>query len=169
MKMRMIVRGFLAVFLLFMPAFFSGCTERREATAPAGVAPDFTLQDLDGKTVTLSEFKGKVVVIDFWATWCPPCRASIPGLESIHREYSSKGVVLLGVSLDDGGWDYVKSFRQEYGITYRILKGTEDVATKYMVRSIPMIVLVDREGKMQKRLLGFGVEEELQKEIKAVL
>ncbi len=167
--MRVFVRGFLAVLLLFIPVFFPGCTERREAAPPAGVAPDFTLQDLDGKAVSLSEFKGKVVVIDFWATWCPPCRASIPGLERIHREYSPKGVVLLAVSLDDGGWDDVKSFRQEYGISYRILKGTNDVATKYMVRSIPMLVLVDREGKMQKRLLGFGVEEELEKEIKAVL
>lgn len=167
--MRVIIRSSLAALFIFISVLFSGCTERSASSAPDGFAPDFTLQDLDGKTVSLSDFKGKVVVVDFWATWCPPCRASIPGLERIHREYSQKGVVLLAVSLDDGGWDYVKSFQQEYGMSYRVLKGTEEVASRYMVRSIPMIVLVGRDGKVQKRLLGFGAEEELEKEIKSVL
>lgn len=158
-----------AVFIVLFLIILAGCTDKRGKSAPQGIAPDFTLQDLDGKTVSLSDFRGKVVVLDFWATWCPPCRASIPGLERLHRTYSQKGLVLLAVSLDEGGWEDVKSFRTEYGISYTILKGTEDVASKYLVRSIPMLVVIDREGRERKRLIGFGAEEELEKEIKALL
>lgn len=158
-----------AVLIIIFLMILSGCADKRRKYEAQGIAPDFTLQDLDNRTVSLSDFRGKVVVLDFWATWCPPCRASIPGLERLHRTYSKKGLVLLAVSLDEGGWEDVKSFRTEYGISYTILKGTEEVASKYIVRSIPMLVVIDREGKERKRLIGFGTEEELEKEIISLL
>jgi len=164
-----LLRRLFILTIIFLIVSSLGCSEKGGRGAKEGAAPDFSLQDLDGKTVSLSDFKGRVVILDFWATWCPPCRASIPGLERLHREYSKRGLVLLGVSLDDGGWDNVKSFKQEYGISYPILKGTEEVASKYMVRTIPMMVLVGKDGQVRKRLLGFGAEEEIEKELKTLL
>jgi thiol-disulfide isomerase/thioredoxin len=155
--------------LLFvvMLVFSIGCTKKDQPAA--GSAPNFTLEDIAGNAVNLADLKGKVVMLDFWATWCPPCRASIPGLERLHRTYGPKGLVILAISLDQGDWDSVKSFLTEYGITYTVLKGTEEVSDRYLVRSIPMIVMVDREGSIRKRLIGYGVEEEVEKEIKALL
>ena len=87
----------------------SGCSKSSEQ---AGSAADFKLQDLDGKTVKLSDFRGKPILIDFWATWCSPCREAIPGIEKIHKAYADKGLVVLGISLDQGGWDTVKILRE---------------------------------------------------------
>ena len=155
------------VLLLFVITLFIGCTNRSERTANA--ASDFILQDMDGKKVDLADFKGKPVLLDFWATWCPPCRDAIPAIEKLHKTYSGKGLVVLGISLDQGGWDDVKSFIAEYGITYPVLKGTEEVAAQYKVRTIPMLVIVDKEGKIYKRYLGFGDDQQLEKDIKSVL
>jgi thiol-disulfide isomerase/thioredoxin len=153
-------------FMAFM--LFFGCTNKGEQ-ASADAAPDFTLQDMNGKTVSLSNFKGKVVIIDFWATWCPPCRAAIPGLERLHKAYGQKGLVVLGISVDQGGWDTVKEFQTGYGVTYPVLKGNDDVFAKYMVRSIPMLVITDREGKVRKRVIGVMSEEDLENEVKTLL
>ncbi|MGE5173017.1 MAG: TlpA disulfide reductase family protein [Betaproteobacteria bacterium] len=160
-------KRFFAVSVLIIATLFA-CTEK-SAQSGGAVASDFTLQDLNGKNVKLSDYKGKVVLLDFWATWCPPCRASIPAIEKIHKMYKDKGLVVLAVSLDDGGWDSVKSFITEYGITYTVLKGTEDVAVNYMVRTIPMLLVLDKQGRISKRYLGFGDEEDLENDIKAVL
>jgi thiol-disulfide isomerase/thioredoxin len=157
---KVLVLSVMVVALLF------GCTTKNERSAAAS---DFTLQDLNGKTVKLSDFKGKPVLIDFWATWCPPCRASIPGIEKLHKTYSGRGLVVLGVSLDQGGWDSVKSFATEAGITYTVLKGTDDIASQYQVRTIPMLVIMDKEGKIVKRYLGVGEDDELEKDVKSVL
>lgn len=155
-----------ALFLILFLLLF-GCTNKSEQAADA--ASDFKLQDLGGKTVKLSEFKGRPVLLDFWATWCPPCRASIPEIEKLHKSYSSKGLVVLAISLDQGGWDSVKDFVTESGITYTVLKGTDDVASKYHVRTIPMLVIVDKEGKIYKRYLGLGEDDQLDKDVKSVL
>jgi thiol-disulfide isomerase/thioredoxin len=153
---------------LLTAALLFGCTEKGARTG-GDTASDFTLQDLSGKNVKLSDYKGSVVLLDFWATWCPPCRASIPGLEKLHKSYKDKGLVVLAVSLDMGGWDSVKSFIRDNGITYLVLKGTDDVADQYQVRTIPMILILNKEGRITKRYLGFGSEEDLEKDIKSVL
>jgi thiol-disulfide isomerase/thioredoxin len=155
-----LVLSILAMALLF------GCTARNETSA---AAPDFKLQDLNGKTIRLSDFKGKPVLLDFWATWCPPCRASIPGIEKLYKKYSGKGLVVLSISLDQGEWDSVKSFSTEQGITYPVLKGTEDVASQFQVRTIPMLVIINKQGKTVKRYLGMGDDNELEMDIKSVL
>ncbi len=160
-------KRFFAVSALIMAILFA-CTNRNGQSGGTS-ASDFTLQDLNGKNIKLSDYKGKVVLLDFWATWCPPCRASIPSIEKIYKTYKDKGLVVLAVSLDEGGWDSVKSFIAEYGITYTVLKGTEDVAVNYQVRTIPMLLVLDKEGRISKRYLGFGSEEDLESDIKAVL
>lgn len=148
-------------------ALLSGCTDRSARTSAS--ASDFTLQDMNGRSVKLSDFKGKVVLLEFWATWCAPCRASAPGLEKLHKAYKDKGLVVLAVSVDQGGWDDVKAFISRTGITYTVLKGTDDVEGDYQVRSIPMLLVLNKEGKITRRYLGFGGDEDLEKDIKAIL
>jgi peroxiredoxin len=149
-------------------ALLPGCTSKEQGTASAA-APDFTLQDLSGKKVTLSGLKGSVVLLEFWATWCPPCRESIPGIERLHKAYGGKGLTVLAISFDEGGWDKVRNFTAEHQITYSVLKGTDDVSTKYQVRMIPAMYLVDRQGIIRKQYMGAGNDEELEKEIKTLL
>jgi len=151
--------------VLVIAALFA-CT--RKSDQP-GIAADFTLQDLNGKSVRLSDFKGKPVLLDFWATWCPPCRAAVPGIEKLHETFSGKGLVVLGISMDEGGWDAVKAFTSENHMTYTVLKGTDDVLSEYQVRTIPLVVLVSKDGKVVKRYLGFGGEDELARDITEVL
>jgi peroxiredoxin len=153
-----------AVFLAF--ALLTGCVSKSDQPAAAA---DFTLQDINGKNVKLSDFKGKVVLLEFWATWCPPCRASVPGLEKLHKAYKEKGLAVLAVSMDSGDWDAVKAFIADYGITYTVLKGTDEVAAQYSVRTIPTLLILDKEGKITKRYLGFSSEDELERDIKAAL
>jgi len=162
----LMVKRFIVLSIVEM-ALLAGCTDKGVQRDTA--ASDFSLQDMSGKTVRLSDYKGKVVLLEFWATWCPPCRASVPGLEKLHKAYKDKGMVLLAVSMDDGGWDEVKSFMKESGITYTVLKGTEDVAMKYDVRSIPMMLVLNKEGRIARRYLGMGSDEDLEKDIKAGL
>jgi peroxiredoxin len=148
-------------------ALLFGCTDKSEQANASSA--DFTLQDMNGNKVKLSDYRGRVVLLEFWATWCPPCRASIPGLEKIHKAYKEKGLVVLAVSMDEGDWPSVKSFMKDYGITYTVLKGTDEVASQYHVRTIPMLLILDKEGRISKRYMGFGMEEDLEKDIKAVL
>jgi peroxiredoxin len=157
----------VVVAAILVMAVLVGCTNKSGQSN--GTASDFSLQDMSGKTVKLSDYKGKVVLLEFWATWCPPCRASVPGLEKLHNAYKDKGLVVLAVSMDQGGWDVVQSFVAEYGITYTVLKGTDEVSEKYQVRNIHMLLVLNKEGKISKRYMGFGNDDDLEKDIKAYL
>ena len=161
------VRKFLVTLTAVVLVACFACTKDEKTNAAQ--APEFKLQDLNGKTVKLSDFKGKPVLLDFWATWCPPCRDSIPAIQKLQKAYADKGLIVLGVSMDQGGWDSVRAFVKEQGMTYSILKGTDDVTADYQVRTIPMLVIIDKTGKVVKRHLGVGGDDELEKDIKAVL
>jgi thiol-disulfide isomerase/thioredoxin len=165
----LMIRRSIVLLMIAVVALLGACVSGEKSDGAVKGAPNFTLQDIDGQNISLSGLKGKVVVLDFWAMWCPPCRASIPGIEKLHKTYAGKGLVILGISLDSGDWDSVKAFRTEYGITYPILKGTEDVAQRYLVRTIPMFVIVDKDGNIRKRYIGSGSEEEIEKEITPLL
>ena len=150
-------------------ALFAGCTSKdKDKGGAATAAPDFALQDNSGKKVRLAELKGKVVLVEFWATWCPPCRDEIPVIERLHKLYGDKGLTVLAISMDEGDWDEVKAFAKERKISYTVLKGTEDVSTEYMVRLIPATFLIDKEGKINKQYMG-GSNEALEQDIKALL
>jgi len=149
-------------------ALFAGCTNKGKEGATSA-APDFTLQDTSGKKVRLADLKGKVVLLEFWATWCPPCRAEIPAIERLHAQYGGKGLTVLAIAVDEGGWDGVKSFAVEHKISYTVLQGTEDVSAKYMVRLIPTMFLIDKQGLIKKQYMGGGSDDSLEQEIKALL
>lgn len=156
------------IMVIVLLAALGGCT-RQEKTSVISAAPDFTLKDLGGKAVHLAELKGKVVLVEFWATWCPPCRESIPGMERLHKAYQAKGLVVLGVSMDTSGLDEIRSFAKDFGISYPVLMADEEVAAKYMVRAIPVVYIVNKEGMIARQYLGGAEEGDLEKDIKALL
>ena len=121
---------------------------------------DFTLTSLDGEEYTLSALKGKVVVIDFWATWCPPCRKSIPTFVRLYEKYNDKGFTILGIGLDDE--QSLINFRTEVNIPYPVFVGSDDLAKDYGVTGIPKTIFVDKKGKIRKTQVGFAPELESQ-------
>ena len=118
-------------------------------------APDFFLKDLNGNEVTLDDFKGKVLFVNFWATWCPPCREEIPGFVETYAVYHEKGMEILGISLDRQGVYVVKKFAEKYEVNYPIALGTQQLVQDYQPgQYIPTTIIIDREGKIRHRHVG---------------
>ncbi|MCC6585406.1 MAG: TlpA family protein disulfide reductase [Bryobacterales bacterium] len=112
-------------------------------------APDFELKDSMGRSVKLSDYKGKVVLLNFWATWCGPCKLEIPWFVEFEQKFKDKGFAVLGVSMDEDGWDVVKPYLQRAQVNYRVLLGTDSVAQMYGgVDSLPTSFLIDKEGRI---------------------
>jgi len=133
-------------------------------------APSFNLQDTNGKPVKLSDYKGKVVILDFWATWCPPCRAEIPNFVELQNEYGKQGLAVIGVSLDEGGVDGVAAFAKAQGINYPIVMGNQDVANQHGgIEAIPTTFVIDPSGNVVARHEGFTDKSEFEAEIKKLL
>ncbi|MDI6809407.1 MAG: TlpA disulfide reductase family protein [Candidatus Eisenbacteria bacterium] len=133
-------------------------------------APDFTLKDLSGNDVTLSNFKGKVVLIDFWATWCGPCKMEIPHLKELYSQYKKEGFEVIGISLDRGGMRVVKPFVEKYGMEYTTVMGTDDVVKAYGgIRGIPTAFLISRDGFIIKKYVGYQKKSVFEEVIKRLL
>ncbi|HYF15898.1 MAG TPA: TlpA disulfide reductase family protein [Phycisphaerales bacterium] len=131
------------------PAGGAAWPSDRTLLAPGDLAPDFKLQDADGKAVGLEDYRGKVLVMDFWATWCPPCRASMPAMERLHKKYDGKAVAIVGFNAEGGrsGADPVK-FKSDAGYTYGLLLGADAIGRKFRVAALPTFYVIDREGKV---------------------
>ena len=158
----MILRPIAAVSVLCAALSISGCNEY-SSTVRAAVkaegerkpAPDFTLKDADGKPVKLSDYRGKVVLLNFWATWCGPCKIEIPWFMDFEQTYKDKNFAVLGVSLDEDGWESVKPYIEQKKINYRVMIGTEQVAQMYgEVDSLPTTFMIDREGRVAAVHIG---------------
>jgi len=140
-------------------------------TACAEQATNFELKDLSGKTVSLEELKGKVVFVDFWATWCPPCRASIPAVEALYEKYKDNDdVCFIGINLSEDK-ETVSKFVKREGIQYLVLLSNNKVITDYKIRSIPAFFIIDKEGNIANKYLGYGsgLESKWEDEIKELL
>jgi peroxiredoxin len=119
------------------------------------IAPDFALTDLSGQAVRLSAYRGRVVLVNLWATWCPPCRDEMPSMERLHQTLKDRGFVLLAVSQDDGGAAVVKPFVEQMKVTFSVLVDPDgEVGRKYGVWGYPESFLVDREGRIVERVIG---------------
>jgi len=135
-----------------------------------GPAPAWKLTDVNGKLVNSEEFKGKVVVVDFWATWCPPCREEIPGYIQLVKKYGKDGLVIVGVSVDEGGPAVVKSYMTKAGVNYPMVMANSEVAAAFGgVEVLPTTFLIDRNGQIRDRKEGSEATAEYEKKILAVL
>jgi thiol-disulfide isomerase/thioredoxin len=155
------------------------CTlpEEKEASKPATkdvgarkMAPEFTLKDSTGKVVHLSDYKGKVVLLDFWATWCGPCRAEAPIVDQVSRRWRDKGVVVVGVNTDLPDQGDPKAFAMAHNLTYPIVHDTEGQAQRaFAVDSLPTLVVVSRTGKITAVRTGMTDDAELERLIRQAL
>jgi peroxiredoxin len=111
-------------------------------------AADFALRDVFGKTAELKEYRDKVVLLDFWATWCTGCKQEIPWFVEFQRKFGTKRFAVVGVSLDEGGWDVLKPFLAKTPVPYRILLGDDATAQRYGIQNMPDTFLIDRQGRV---------------------
>lgn len=171
-----------AILAFVVVAGVTGCkiqTPVAATTQDLGPAPNVTFKDLQGNPVALSSYKGKVVLLNFWATWCEPCRGEIPLLIDLQQEYSSKGFTLLGASMDDDPMKVVPGFvkttqfnvggKQET-MNYPIVVGSDDIATKFGgLLGMPTSFLISRDGKIVKRYMGPLNEAQFTKDLDSQL
>ena len=132
-------------------------------------APEINLEDSLGKTATLAQYRGQVVVLDFWATWCHGCKQEIPWFAEFHAKYASKGLAVIGVSLDDDGWKVVKPFIETAKVPYRIVLGNDATATRYGLAGMPDTFLIDRQGRLAATYTGMVDRDNIEKNIQALL
>jgi peroxiredoxin len=133
-------------------------------------APDFDLATLDGRRVKLSDFRGKAVLLNFWATWCPPCKIEMPWFEDLQKQYGKDGLVVLGVAMDDTEPPKIAEFAHEMGVNYQVLLGTDQVSDDYgNVQYLPTTFYVDRNGIIVDKAAGLFSREEIENDIKKIL
>jgi thiol-disulfide isomerase/thioredoxin len=183
---------FLMLVAMIVTTNFSGCDSRglskissagsdksAASNGPHPDEPDVTFKNLQGQDVSLSGLKGKVVIVNFWATWCEPCRVEIPWMISFQQKYADKGLTILGVAMDDEGKSVVAPYVQStqfdvdghsMTMNYPIVLGNDDIAAKFGgLLGFPTTIVISRDGKVQKRFIGLADEAELDKQIKALL
>ena len=146
-------------------------TPEQQSTLAAGsAAPDFELKSLDGKNVKLSDYRGKAVLLNFWATWCAPCKIEMPWFVELNKKYQAQGLVVVGVAMDDSGEGEIAKFAKEEGVNYPILLGKDSVGDAYGgVQFLPSTFYISRDGKIVKSNFGILGESDIEDNIKLAL
>lgn len=173
-----VIRGWghrvLRVLGIVLAVLVSGVACER-STAGTGVrrgdpAPEFSVVDLEGQPLRLSELRGKVVILDFWATWCPPCREEIPGFVELQAEYGDQGLVIIGFSVDDGDLGGVRAFMKEFRMNYPVAVADRELQALYgPIRYVPTTFVIDRAGRIVSEHVGSRGKRAYEKEVKALL
>lgn len=133
-------------------------------------APQFVLKDINGRTVRLRDYKGKVVLINFWATWCPPCRAEMPDLVRIQREHAKEGLQIIGITYPPEKLDRVRRFAGSLKVNYPIILGTRQLKARFSSEeTLPLTVVIDRDGNVSEIISGILLPEEFDEKIKPLL
>jgi peroxiredoxin len=133
-------------------------------------APNFSLKDSDGNAVNLADYRGKVVLVNFWATWCGPCEAEIPWFIEFEKKYKDQGFAVLGVSMDDDGWKSVRPYIASHKINYRVMIGSEVVSAQFgEIESLPTSFVLDRAGRIASNHIGLVDKVDYQNEIVKLL
>jgi thiol-disulfide isomerase/thioredoxin len=136
----------------------------------ATIAPDFSLDTLDGKTLRLSDLRGKAVLLNFWATWCGPCKIEMPWFVDLQKQYGSQGLQIVGVAMDDGSKEDIAKFAKDMGVNYPILIGKESVGDQYGgVPALPETFLIARDGKIVDKIIGLRGKSEIEDSVKKAL
>jgi peroxiredoxin len=148
----------------------SGHSVKASVSMNGQTAPDFTLETLDGKTVHLSDFKGKGVLLNFWATWCQPCKIEMPWFAELQKQYGPQGLQIVGVAMDDASPKEIGEFAHDLGVNYPILVGKEEVGTAYGgVQFLPATFYIGRDGKIIDKVFGLKGRGEIEDSIKKAL
>jgi thiol-disulfide isomerase/thioredoxin len=160
---------------VFLVLALVGCAKKADLAAGLKpfvpmAAPSWQLKDVDGKVVGSDQFKDKLVVVDFWATWCVPCREEIPGYIELQKKYAKDGVVFLGISMDEQGPEVVKQFIEKFGINYPVVIGDETTTAAYGgVEYLPTTFIIDRAGTVRERKVGPESQRDFEKRLRAYL
>ncbi|MDP3791708.1 MAG: TlpA disulfide reductase family protein [Candidatus Omnitrophota bacterium] len=158
------IKGFISIAVLFLAV---GCSSTG-AIEIGSEAPDFSLPNIEGKQVSLSSFKGKVIILDFFASWCPPCKQEVPDFIALQKAYGAEGFAVIGVALVNA--KDAKNFAQEFGVNYPILVDDGKVSNLYgPIRSIPTTFILDKSGKIVKLYIGFRPKSVFEADIKELL
>ncbi|HEX8985554.1 MAG TPA: TlpA disulfide reductase family protein [Bryobacteraceae bacterium] len=147
-------------------------TARAGALAPAAERkplPDFALSDLHGKPWRLAEHRGEVVLLNFWATWCPPCRQETPGLVRLANSYPQSELAVVGISIDEGGPDGVREFVSEFNIPYTVAMPDKDFPLASGVQGLPTTLLIDKQGRLAKTYIGGASESVFRSDVDTLL
>ena len=133
-------------------------------------APEFSLESLQGNTVHLADYRGKAVLLNFWATWCQPCKIEMPWFEELQKEYGPQGLQVVGIAMDDASKEDIAKFAKQMGVNYPILLGKESVGDEYGgVQFLPSTFFIDRDGKIVDRIFGLKSRSEIEDNIKTAL
>lgn len=164
----------LLVFFVFGPGKRWLVRSGEQSLPPAvpridSLAPDFELSNLSGQKLRLSEQRGKIILINFWATWCGPCRHEIPDFNDVYSRYRDRGVEFLGIAVDESPETVLPEFLQDNPISYPILLGSPDLTFRYGVRGLPTTFIIDRAGRITKRTIGAMSTQTLETELDKLL
>lgn len=168
----LVVVAFVVALMLYFGTHKIG--RMRAAETPhltkASIAPDFTLEALDGKSVKLSDLRGKAVLLNFWATWCGPCKIEMPWFVELQNQYGSQGLQIVGVAMDDASKEDIAKFAKDMGVNYPILIGKEAVGDAYGgVPALPESFFIGRDGKVVDKIIGLKGKAEIEDTIKKTL
>jgi len=185
LRMRVSLKFSMLVIILAAAASFAGCRSGGSQAASLGTGkplpnePEVTFKDFEGKELSLASLKGKVVLVNFWATWCEPCQVEIPWMIGFQKKYADKGFTLLGVAMDEDGKSVVEPYVQKtqfdveghpMPMNYPIVLGDDDLAAKFGgLLGLPTTYVISREGKIAKRYIGLASESDLDKLIQSLL
>ena len=147
----------------------AGAPAALQPAAQRKPAPEFTLPDSTGKMMTLKDYRGKVVLLDFWATWCHGCKLEIPWFAEFSRKYGDKGVAVVGVSLDSDGWKVVAPFIKSAQVPYQIILGNDVISRAYGIENMPDTFLIDREGRVAAVYKGMVDKQNVEENLRAML
>ena len=171
LPLRLAFTGAVAVLLGFVAC--SPSTPTRSAVKDDKTrknAPEFALKDASGKVVHISDYKGKVVLLDFWATWCGPCNIEIPWFTEFQKKYRAQGFEVVGISMDDDGWKAIKPFVTQKNINYQILLGDDKTGDQYGgVEALPTTFVIDRNGRIASVHVGLSGKKDFENAIEQLL
>lgn len=164
----------VVIFVVAFGLYFGYHHARRPGPTPriikSAPAPDFALVSLDGRTMRLSDFRGKAVLLNFWATWCGPCKIEMPWFVDLQKQYGSQGLQIVGVAMDDASKEDIAKFAKDMGVNYPILIGKESVGDEYGgVPALPESFFIGRDGKIVDKIVGLEGKADIEEAIKKAL
>jgi thiol-disulfide isomerase/thioredoxin len=166
----LVVVAFVVALMLYVGYHHARRAGGASRNAQSKPAPDFSLESLDGKTTHLSDFRGKAVLLNFWATWCGPCKIEMPWFVGFQKQYGSQGLQIVGVAMDDASKEDIAKFAKDMGVNYPILIGKEAVGDQYGgIPGLPETFLIARDGKIVDKIIGLRGKAEIEDAIKEAL